>query len=184
MTGDAAPQLPGPPRRIRWIHAAGLWVALCLAAAPVHAGDYDRNDIAGRGVGLVAGALPIQGAPLMIGAQASARKHMRWLVLGTELIVGGHSEGHFTGIVSGFAGAETSTNAFTRIRGYGELGASMMYAGSRLGDTLLFYAEGGLRIKLRSFARPHLSFQIGWRAMLNFNAFGWMLPVGVQWAFD
>ncbi|MEY3014171.1 MAG: hypothetical protein RIT45_2906 [Pseudomonadota bacterium] len=155
-----------------------------MLASTAYAGDYDRNEVAGRSIGLLVGSAPIDNRPLTIMVQGAARKQNRWLTLGTQIALGAHFDGHVVVMAGGVAGIESTSSDWTLLRGYLELGANIFYAGSRLGDTLVFHVEGGLRLKLRAFARPHLSLQLGLRGMSNFNRFGWLVPIGLHWTFD
>lgn len=163
---------------------AGCLVLGLLWAAPASARDYERNEVAGRAVGLLIGALPIQNAPLGVLAQVGARKQSRWLTLGTQLAVGGHTDGNIALMAGGIVGVESTSTDFAPLRGYGELGINLFYAGTKLGDTLTFHAEGGIRWLLAAHSRPHFGLHLGLRVMTNFNHLGWAVPIGVHWTFD
>ncbi|MCB9738119.1 MAG: hypothetical protein H6747_02550 [Deltaproteobacteria bacterium] len=163
---------------------AGVFALAVLWAAPASARDYERNEVAGRAVGLLIGALPMENAPLGVMAQVGARKQSRWLTLGTQLAIGGHTGGNIALMAGGFAGLESTATDFAFLRGYCEAGVNLFYAGTRLSDTLTFHVEGGIRWLLIAHSRPHLGLHLGLRVMTNFNHLGWAVPVGLHWTFD
>jgi hypothetical protein len=165
---------------------AALWLisALLLVPATVQATDYERNDVSSRALGITATIVPVSNKPLAMLVHGAARKHNRFLVLGTELLAGIAFDGRPVLIAGGFVGLESTDSGWTKIRGYGEIGANFMYADSRLIEALIFRVEGGLRYQFQTHARPHWQMQFGARVMTNFSHTGWAFPVSIVWVFD
>ncbi len=173
----------GRSRNRFMVGLCALAFALCLS--PRAEGlDYDRNDVLGRELGLFAGSLPIDGRPLGLGVRGVARRHTRFLTLGTEVILGATSAPRPLIGVTALLGAETSDNAWDRLRGYGEFGFGMMWANNELFDLLSFHLEGGMRILIQDASRPHLSLTLGVRLSTDFSGVGLAFLTGMAWAFD
>ncbi len=160
-------------------------MAGALLLAPAAQGlDYDRNDVLGRELGFFAGSLPIDGRPLGLAVRGVARRHTRFLTLGTEVLIGATSAPRPLIGVMALLGAETSDNAWDRLRGYGEFGFGLMWANNELFDLLSFHVEGGTRILIQDAARPHLSLTLGMRLSTDFSGVGFAFLTGMSWAFD
>jgi hypothetical protein len=172
---------------IRARTAEALVLLACAATLwPKSAGatDYERNDVSSRALGLTTMLVPVAGGPLGMLAHGAARKHNRFLVIGTELLAGAAFDGRVVLMAGGMIGLESTDSGWTRIRGYAELGADFMYAQSRLSDTLVFRAEAGVRYQFRAYTRPHWQLQLGISAMSNFSHLGWAFPASLVWVFD
>ncbi len=183
-------------------------LALCVAQSAL-AGDYDRNDVQAREVGLFVGILPAdqdlrpQGPcisdkaqtckfvtlPLAATVRGTARRHVRNLYFGTEVIVGitAPAAPYNTGLVLGAGakvGLETAEDGFKRLRGYGEFGVDILYAGTKVVDWLNFFVEGGMRYQVLTYERPHTHLYLAARGMSNFSHLGIGLTAGLGWTFD
>lgn len=188
-------------------------LALLLATVPARALDYDRNDVIGRELSLgfllsptdlrecpdgtrrfetkackaAVPPTPVQPAGLVL--RGTARRHQRWFYVATELQAGllfpvaDHGARPWLE-VAGAAGAETAHDGYEKLRGYGELGVALLYAHTRLSDTLAFFAEGGMRYQVRTYERPHWLLHIGVRAMHNFSQLGLLVHAGLGFTFD
>jgi len=146
--------------------------------------DYDRNDVRARELGLNMVVAPIAGNPLGILLHGKARRHRRQLYIGSELQVGALLDGHPWLGVGCMVGGETAADAWARERGYAELGTTLSYMNTKLGDALGFFAEVGVRYQVRAFDRPHLLITVGARGMTNFLHAGVAAQMGLAWTFD
>ena len=187
---------------------ACLIVAL-FAATPCHAGDYERNDVAGRELGAFVGILPAdldprpQGPcpknntqtcrfvtlPLAMAVRGAARRHVRGFYLGTEIVLGASlpAAPYGSSLVvggGGMIGVESADDSFKRFRAYAEMGIELMSAGTKVGDWLHIFLEGGMRYQTQTFQRPHSYLFTAVRALNNFNHFGLGLTAGMGWTFD
>lgn len=146
--------------------------------------DYDRNDVLGREAGLIFVAGPEDASGLGVGVRGVARRHTRFLSLGLEVQAGVSTAPRpFLGVLA-LAGVESTSNGWETLRGYGEFGVGLRWASGEVRDLLQFHAEGGVRLLLQAFERPHTSVCAGIRIMSNFQALGWAALVGVAWTFD
>lgn len=161
-----------------------LTIACALPAGRAHAGDYDRNDVSGRSLGLLVLSLPIAGAPLGVLAHGVARKHNGFLVLGSELAAGVATDGRAVLTGGAVVGVESAADAWQPVRGYGEVGASVFWAQTGLFEALTMHVEGGVRYQLKAYGRPHLLLSVGLRLLTNFGRVGWAAPVALLWTFD
>lgn len=189
--------------------AATIAVAAAGLTRPAWAGDYDRNDLSARElagtamvmpddlderapgpcVGNTKLTCPNQSLALGMAVRGSARRHRGNFYVGTEAWLGMHfpqaqfSAGPVIG-VGGLAGAETAADGYRRLRGYGEVGIDVLYAGTRVSDVFKVFTEFGLRYQTQTFDRPHSYLHIGSRISTNFNHFGIGMAVGMGWTFD
>lgn len=127
--------------------------------------------------------------PIVLFVRGTARRQTRFFYVAGEAQVGvTFPSGGFSArpwlALGGAVGAETADDAWEKVRGYGELGTSLVYAHTRLADVLNFFVEGGLRYQVRSFERPHTLLHIGMRVLSNFSHVGYALQAGVGWTFD
>ncbi len=149
-----------------------------------HGLDYDRNDVRARELGVNTLIAPINGAPLGLLVHGTARRNKRHLYLAMELQLGALVDHHPWVQLGGAVGGETADDAWTRLRGYGEVGTALIYANTKVADTLAFFGELGVRYQLRAFERPHLQVTGGLRGMTNFSHLGLLAQVGLAWTFD
>ncbi len=153
------------------------------SAGEVLALDYDRNDVLGRELALGVAVLPVEGHPLGPFVRGTARRHTRALYFGGEAQLGATGQGPWV-TVAATVGGETAQDAWAPLRGYGEFGTQLMYAGTSVFDTLGFFLEGGMRYQVRTYERPHLQLGIGVRAVNNMQRTGFSAQFGVSWLFD
>jgi len=186
-----------------------LAAATVAGAAPAHAGDYDRNDVSGRELAAWFAVLPTDRdprkpgpcitaktqtcqfvtLPLAFGVRGSARRHARQTYLGVEALIGVSAppspyDASIAIGVGATLGVETADDAYRRLRGYGELGIDVLYAGTRVNDWVTVFAEAGMRYQAIAYERPHTYLHIGARITNNFVHFGGHLSAGVGWTFD
>lgn len=170
--------------RLRLVLCGVLLGASATLSPPAHGLDYDRNDVRARELGLGTVLAPVAGRPLGLFVQGTARRHRRSIYLSTQLQLGALLGGLPWVHLAGAVGMETADDAWVRVRGYGELGTGIIFANTRLSDTLAFFGEVGVRYQIRAFARPHLLLHAGLRGMTNFSHAGVQAQVGVAWTFD
>jgi hypothetical protein len=123
--------------------AAAVW---SLNAGPALALDYERNDVSVRSLGVAAGIASTPGRPVLTWLHGTARHHVRFVYFGMELNAGLTFQPHPFVAAGGFAGVETATSAYTRMRGY---------------------AQAGARYLLSSHARPFIGLEAGVRLESN-----------------
>ncbi len=175
-------------RRIRGGTRLGARLVLLAALVGLPslawAGDYDRNLVAGRELGLYVQRTAVSGGPVSFLLRGTARRHVRYFYLGTELQLGATSRPglYFSGGLA--AGLETADTAYRPVRGYVEMGVSGQWTHSTLFEAFVFHTETGVRVLLQSNVRPHMYFHIGLRASTNFSTYGVGVATGVGWTFD
>ncbi|MBP46740.1 MAG: hypothetical protein CMH53_02265 [Myxococcales bacterium] len=155
-----------------------------LLCSSVWAGDYERNDVSARELGLVSGRFSAGDAPFGFTLRGAARRHTRFFYLAVELEAGATLRPGGYVALGGAVGLETAADAFTRLRGYAQLGVAGQWSHSSLHEVLLFHLEVGARIQLQSNVRPHSYLFVSSRASTNFNDYGAALALGVGWTFD
>lgn len=146
------------------VSAAAVW---SLNAGPALALDYERNDVSVRSLGVAAGIASTPGRPVLTWLHGTARHHVRFVYFGMELNAGLTFQPHPFVAAGGFAGVETATSAYTRMRGYAQAGAQAAWMSNRLTDVLLLHVETGVRYLLSSHARPFIGLEAGVRLESN-----------------
>ncbi len=173
------------PTNAAIVLGACIVAAMCLAS-PAHGLDYERNDVLGREVGIGLMRTPTNGLPMTLVVRGTARRHARHFYVDGSVFMGMTFEVQplLMGTVS--FGMESADDSFRRVRGYGEVGSGLFFANSEkpLLDLLAFHLEGGLRIHLRTWARPHTQVTVGVRLLSNFRFVGLMGMVGTNFTFD
>lgn len=164
--------------------ALGVSLAITGMSATANALDYDRNDVLVREISAFVMAVPSDTAPVGAMVRGVARRQTRNFGLGFEVIAGVTTEPRPYVSVGGLFGFESSSNAWDRLRVYGEGGVGVAWNSNNPMDWLNFHVEGGTRILLSSMDRPHLSLTSGLRIVSSFRHMGWGLQIGVSWAFD
>ena len=181
---DAAAMVATPPTP-RLLFAPTLVLLLALLAPGVsQAGDYDRNVVLSRELGVGAMMLPVQDAPVAIFARATARKHLRYLYFGGEFSAGLVLDIRPMFSVAGAIGLESANDAWQPLRAYGEAGAGLFWANTSPRELLNLHLEAGVRYLMHAYRRPHLSIHMGVRALTNFARPGGTVVCGATWAFD
>ena len=178
----AMPAMSPIPRCLAF--AALLVTALLLAPGLAQAGDYDRNVVLSRELGVGAMMLPLDGAPVAFLARATARSHVRHFYFGGELSAGFVLDVRPMVSTAATIGMESADNAWEPLRAYGEAGGGLFWAMSSPRELLNFHIEGGVRYLVRSYRRPHLSLHMGVRALTNFGHAGGTVICGATWTFD
>ncbi|GEM_PF-2828263 len=161
-------------------------LALVFAAAPAHGLDYELNDVQGREISVGVARAPVDSLSIAFLARGSARRQSRYLYSGATLMLGWVLDNRPLAMATGEIGVESASDAFTKVRFYGELGAGLFWAASEKPwlELLTFHAEGGIRWNLRTWARPHWQLATGVRLFANFQAIGLGLFTGVNFKFD
>lgn len=173
------------PRRILLLRLALFTALACLGLpAPCHGLDYDRNDVRARELGIITMIAPIADQPFGMAVYGSARRHRRFLYMGTELQLGALVNGHPWVSAGGIVGVETADDAWARVRGYAEAGTALIFAYTKITDVLGFFGEVGVRYQLRALERPHLQITGGLRGLTNFSHGGVAAQIGLAWTFD
>ena len=176
---------------------------------PVFALDYETNDLSTRelAIGGMVAAVDTDPAPrgkcgptsgqtcdnvvqpFGVFVRGAARRHRRYFYVGSELQVGillpesGQTARPWL-MWAGVVGGETTPSGYTRFRGYAETGIGMAFANTKIGDMLQVFAEGGIRYRLQTHTRPHLTAHAGLRVITNLELTGMQAQVGLGWAFD
>ncbi len=206
----AATSLSRPRGATVWGRAAIGLVLLAALAVPnlAQALDYDLNDLAGREIG-IGGALAPTDVDLRAAVKCpagktncdnitqpfgtvlrgTARRHRGHLYMATEALLGltwptGSLPAHPWIGVGGALGFETAADGFARVRGYGELGADIVWTNTTVFDVLHVFTEFGLRLQVQQFGRPHTLLFLGARAMTNLDHIGLGMFGGVGFTFD
>lgn len=161
-------------------------VAACglIGWTDVYALDYDRNDVRARELGVVAMIAPLARSPAGIAIRGTARRHSRFVYVGTEAQIGVQGSPGPWFAASVVVGGETADDAWRPLRGYGEIGTGLVVAWTRLSDLLAFHIEAGARYQVRTYGRPHMELGLGGRVLSNFNHIGVQLTTSVAWRFD
>jgi hypothetical protein len=179
----------------RSVRAWGLAAALACglsAASVAQARDYDRNDVAVRGLGVVLGVAPVDKttgckscaqpvAGVLRGMAAQQRRH---LYIGGEVMLGMLEDARPWLSGGALIGLETASSAQEKLRAYAEFIASLGYYDARLADILSFAVEAGLRYQVRDYVRPHMLVTLGVRGGSNLNRGFAMVHAGLLWTFD
>ena len=174
---------------------AAWLIAVCVGlgwAAPGWAGDYDRNDVAVRAVGLSVGIAPIErttgckscSLPVATMVHGVAAHQRRNLYLGGEAGVGVTDDARPWLMAGALLGVETAASAQEKLRAYGEFLTSINYFHTRMSDTLAFSLEVGMRYQVRDYQRPHTLVALGVRVGNNLHHNFAMLHAGLVWTFD
>ena len=163
---------------------AAVLCALALWSVDAHAGDYERNDVSGREVALVGGRVPANDGPFGVTFRGVARRHTRFFYLAAELETGVTFRPGAYVAFGGAVGVETADNAYTRIRGYGQVGVAGQWSHTSPYEALVFHVELGARVQLQTNVRPHSYAFVGTRVNSNFKQYGVSLAAGVGWTFD
>jgi len=121
--------------------------------------------------------------------RGAARRHRGHLYTGTEILLGltwptGSLPAHPWLGVGGTLGFETAADGYARVRGYGELGADLVWTNTSVFDVLHVFTEFGLRMQVQQFGRPHTLLFLGARVMSNLQHVGMGLFGGVGFTFD
>lgn len=169
---------------------------LTLGSLPISslalARDYDRNDVAVRGLSVVLGMAPVDkttgckscAQPLAGVLRGMAAQQRRHLYIGGELMLGLLTDARPWVSGGALIGVETASSAQEKLRAYGEFIASLGYYDSRLGDILSFALEAGMRYQVRDYVRPHMLVSLGVRGGTNLGHGFAMVQAGVLWTFD
>lgn len=192
---------------LRWLAPI---VAILLVPVAALGSDYDRNVVAERALALGAGIAPVDvdpapptpcaddknrncvaniSQPGVVFLRGSARRHIRRFYVGVEVELGATTPRATFGVHPWLAGGasiglETADNGWDRLRGYGELAVLAIWANTRIGETLTFAAETGVKWQLASTSRPHLLLHLGVRGLYNFSHLGAVAVLGAAWTFD